>query len=331
MTTSEKTMPIYRPTTHAWMLVLAASLAVSLPGCSRKASNTYQGYAEGKFVYVASPQAGRLTGLPVTRGETIAVDHPLFSLDHEPEADAARQAGQLLRASQARLADLQSGKRPPEIDVVRAQLTQALAEKQKSVDILRSYEAQYTSGGVALTDLITARAAVETNSALVREVESNLIVAALPAREQQIRAQAEQVAADRAALDQATWKLEQKQISSPREGLVFDTLYREGEWVAAGNPVVQLLPAENLEVRFFVPETVIGSLKVGQSISVHCDGCAVEVPANITFISTQVEYTPPVIYSNETRSKLVFMVIAKPPRDKAAALHPGQPLEVTLQ
>ena len=254
-----------------------------------------------------------------------------LALTSEPEAAAARQAKQMLQVSEARLADLQTGKRPPEIDVTRAQLMQAMAEKKKSADILKSYESQYEAGGVSLTDLISARAAVETNTALVRQIESELVVAALPARDQQIKAQTEQVAADRAALEQALWKLQQKEIASPRDGLVFDTLYREGEWVAAGNPVVQVLPPENLEVRFFVPEPLVGKLKLGQGVTVHCDGCSSEVPATITFISTQVEYTPPVIYSNENRSKLVFMVIAKPPVEKAAALHPGQPLEVTLQ
>lgn len=314
-----------------WLVLLIAGLGGVWSGCSRHAANTYQGYVEGKFVYVASPQAGRLTHLSVTRGDTVVATHPLFTLDNEPESSAARQAEQLLRVSQARLADLQTGKRPPEIDVTRAQLMQALAEKQKSVDILKSYESQYAAGGVSLTDLIAARAAVESNTALVRQVESELVVAALPARDQQLKAQAEQVAADRAALQQATWKLQQKEIASPRDGLVFDTLYREGEWVAAGNPVVQVLPPENLEVRFFVPEPLVGKLAVGQSIRVRCDGCSAELPATITFISTQCEYTPPVIYSNENRSKLVFMVIAKPPVEKATALHPGQPLEVTLQ
>ena len=94
------------------------------------------------------------------------------------------------------------------------------------------------------------------------------------------------------------------------QGLVFDTLYREGEWVAAGNPVVQLLPPENLEVRFFVPEPVMGTLRLGQSVRVDCDGCVGRPGATVTFISPQNEYTPPVIYSNENRSKLVFMVIA---------------------
>jgi HlyD family secretion protein len=210
-------------------------------------------------------------------------------------------------------------------------LLQARVENKKSAEILKSYEAQYAAGGLALTDLINARAAVESSAANVQQLEGELVVAALPAREEQIKAQEKQVAADREALGQAAWKLQQKQIASPRDGLVFDTLYREGEWVAAGNPIVEILPPENLEVRFFVPETLVGKLKVGENLSVHCDGCAAEVPAQISFISPQAEYTPPVIYSNETRDKLVFMVIARAAVDKAAELHPGQPIEVALR
>ncbi len=306
-------------------------LGMVTTGCSRTSSNSYQGYVEGKFVYVASPEGGRLDTLSVKRGETVTVNHPLFTLDHEPEASSELQARQLLRADEARLADLQTGKRPPEVDVIRAQLAQATAEKQKAVEILKSYESQYASGGIALTDLVTARAAVQADTAVVRQYESDLAVAALPGRDQQLRAQAEVVAGDRAAVQQADWKARQKEIAAPRDGLVFDTLYREGEWVAAGNPVIQILPPDEIEVRFFVPETVVGKLKIGQATTVHCDGCSAPVPALITFISTQVEYTPPVIYSNENRSKLAFMVIAKPSLDEAPLLHPGQPLEVTLQ
>ncbi len=307
------------------------ALLFSLAGCAHQAANTYQGYVEGKFVYVASPQAGRLDRLSVTRGDTISVKHPLFALDDEPEASAEAQTREFLRADEARLADLRTGKRPPEKDVIAAQLTAAKVEHQKAVDLLKSYESQYAAGGVPMTDLINARAAVEADAAVVRQYQSDLVVAALPGRDEQIKAQANQIGSDRAALAQATWKLQQKQIASPRNGLVFDTLYRVGEWVAAGNPIVQILPPENIEVRFFVPEPVVGKLKVGERITVHCDGCAADVPAAISFISNQVEYTPPVIYSNENRAKLAFMVIAKPEPDKATALHPGQPLEVALQ
>lgn len=310
-------------------VVTLAALVAS--GCSHQRTNTYQGYVEGRFVYVASPESGRLDHLAVERGETIAAGHPLFAFDREPELSAEREAEQVLRSSESRLADLQVGKRPQEIEVTRAQLMQAQAEKKQADAILASNEAQFHAGGIPQTELIDAQAAAETSAAKVRELEAELAVDALPAREQQIRAQVNQVAANRAALADTAWRLEQKEIASPRQGLVFDTLYRVGEWVTAGSPVVQLLPPENMEVRFFASETVVGRLRTGEQISVQCDGCAANVPAKITYISPQSEYTPPVIYSNENRAKLVFMVIAKPPVEKAPMLHPGQPVEVTLE
>ena len=63
----------------------------------------------------------------------------------------------------------------------------------------------------------------------------------------------------------------------------------------------------------------------------HCDGCGADVAATVSYISEEPEYTPPVIYSNETRAKLVFMVEARPAGGAAPRLHPGQPVAVTVQ
>ena len=84
-----------------------------------------------------------------------------------------------------------------------------------------------------------------------------------------------------------------------------------------------------MKIRFFVPETALGGLALGQTLQVRCDGCADDLTAKVSYISTEAEYTPPIIYSNETRSKLVFMVEARP--DNGAELHPGQPVEVVLR
>ena len=311
--------------------MIAATALLFVAGCAQKPTNTYQGYIEGKFVYVASPQSGRLDQVDVARGDTVEAGRPLFALDDEPEASEMRTAEQVLRSSESRLNDLETGKRPEEVDVTRAQLAQAVAAKKQADAILRSDEAQFKAGGIAETELINAEGAAETSAAKVQELEADLAVDALPAREQQIMAQRNQVAADRASLKNAEWHLKQKQIASPRDGLVFDTLYRQGEWVAAGNPVVELLPPENLEIRFFVPETVVGNLRVGGNVRVACDGCTSDVASKISFVSPQSEYTPPVIYSNENRSKLVYMVIANPHPKTAATLHPGQPVEVTVE
>jgi HlyD family secretion protein len=162
-------------------------------------------------------------------------------------------------------------------------------------------------------------------------MQNQVDVANLPGRTRQIDAQAAQVKAAQAEVAQAQWKLDQKRVAAPHAGLVYDTLYRVGEWVQAGNPVVQMLPPQNVKVRFFVPETIVGALAMGRAVAIHCDGCAADVPAKITYVSSEAEYTPPVIYSNESRAKLVFMIEAHPSVADAPKLHPGQPVEVSLQ
>jgi HlyD family secretion protein len=137
-----------------------------------------------------------------------------------------------------------------------------------------------------------------------------------------------QVAAQQAALDKARWSFDQKQQFAPTDAQVHDTLYRQGEFVAAGNPVVVLLPPENLKVRFFVPQEMLPQIKIGQTVSIQCDGAPRAINATINYISTQAEYTPPVIYSRETRANLVFMIEAKISPADATGVRPGQPADV---
>jgi HlyD family secretion protein len=143
-------------------------------------------------------------------------------------------------------------------------------------------------------------------------------------------ADAAQFAAQQAALDKAKWAFNQKRQFAPAGAQVHDTLYRQGEFVAAGNPVVVLLPPENLKVRFFVPQEKLPTVKIGGTISVHCDGAAKDYSAVVDYISTQAEYTPPVIYSRETRAEMVFMIEAKISPADAPSVRPGQPVDVTL-
>jgi len=305
-------------------------LTIFIVGCNDKQTSSYQGYVEGEFVNIASSESGRLERLLVARGLHAPGGTPLFALETEPQAAAVLQAQQQLAAAEAQLKDLRTGKRPPEVDVIRAQLAQALAQEKKSAAKQIRDESQYKAGGLSQAQLDDTRAEAASNAARVRELKSQLEVAALQGREEQIRAQAATAAAARAALDQSEWKLGQKVILALRSGLVFDTLYREGEWVPAGSPVVRMLPPENVKVRFFIPEPVLGSFSLGRQVVLRCDGCPADIPAKVTYMSTECEYTPPVIYSNETRSKLVFMMEAHPSPDQAPALHPGQPVEVRL-
>src|SRR5712691_3085670 len=136
---------------------------------------------------------------------------------------------------------------------------------------------------------------------------------------------------DRQRLTESEWSFVQKRQSAPQGGLVYDTLYRPGEWVGAGKPVVALLPPQNIKVRAFIPETRVGSIQYGDQIRVAVDGVRDPFVGKISYISPRAEYTPPVIYSRETRDKLVFMVEAVFDPVTAAKLHPGQPVDVQFE
>ncbi|WP_420994644.1 HlyD family secretion protein [Cupriavidus sp. 30B13] len=305
-----------------------AGAAALLGACGNDAPPSWQGYVEGEFVSVASPFAGRLDQLAVQRGQQVAGGAPLFALEADDERAAQQQAAAQLRVAESQSADLQTGKRPPEVDAARAQLAQAQASAVRSAAQYRRDQAQFAIGGIAQAQLEESRAGAAADAARVRELQRDVEVARLPGRSAQRAAQEAQVAAARAALAQADWKLSRKTVSAAQAGLVYDTPFRLGDWVPAGSPVVRMLPPGNVKVRFYVPETVVGALRAGQAVRVRCDGCAAPVDATVSYISSQAEFTPPVIYSNETRGKLVFLVEARPAAADAPKLHPGQPVEV---
>jgi HlyD family secretion protein len=131
-----------------------------------------------------------------------------------------------------------------------------------------------------------------------------------------------------ARLNSAQTRLARRQMFSPVEGTVEQIYYRVGEMVAAGRPVVALLPPGNLKVRFFVNEATLPQVAIGDTVHVRCDGCADDIVAKVSFIARTSEFTPPVIYSLEERSKLVFMIEARP--EQPERLRVGQPVSVTL-
>jgi HlyD family secretion protein len=148
-------------------------------------------------------------------------------------------------------------------------------------------------------------------------------------RQFEITAQKAMVEQAQAALDQAVWRVGQRHVVAPEAALVADTFARPGETIAAGTPVVSLLPPKNILVRFFVPEATFSALHTGQAVSIGCDQCPPPgLSAAITFIAPQPEYTPPVIYSETNRAKLVYLIEARPPPDQATRLKPGQPVDV---
>ena len=308
----------------------ALALALALLGCSRSLPDRYQGYVEGEFVYVASPRAGALEKLAVQRGMRVQPGELLFALESGAETAERDAAERRLVQARASLEDVKKGARPSEIEALEAQLGQAQAVLLLAEQELTRQEGLLPSGGTSATERDRARGSRDREVERVAELTADLKTARLGSREDQIAAAAAEVHSREATLARADWDLAQKRQSSVQAGLVYDTLYREGEWVAAGRPVVALLPPPNLKVRAFVPQSLVSTLHPGDPVRVFVDGVAAPFSGKLSYISPQVEYTPPVIFSRESREKLVFMVELRFDDATSVRLNPGQPVDVAF-
>ncbi|AKC81779.1 hypothetical protein IMCC26134_01520 [Verrucomicrobia bacterium IMCC26134] len=312
----------------AFVLKSLGCLALlALGACSRPPASGFQGYLEGEFVYVASPLAGRLDTLAVAKGARIAVGAPLFTLEHAAESAAVEQASARLASSRAQLADLRKGARTSELDALNARLAAARSAADLSGLDAERQSALFRDKVVSVSDYDRARVTHERNLRAIDDLLAQLATADLGARPDALAAAEHQVAVNLAAQTQAVWAVAQKSVFTPSPALVYDTLFRPGEFVPAGQPVVSLLPPENIKVRFFVPEPALAALKPGGRLRVNLDGHA-PLDAVISYVSPQAEYTPPVLYNRENRAKLVFLIEAVFRPEDARDLHPGQPVDV---
>ena len=298
-----------------------------LGACAPSGKPALHGYVEAEYVRVAAPFAGQLTALSVQRGMPIKAGAALFALEQENEQAARLEALERLHGASARLANLQKGKRPDEVAAAQAQLAQARATAQLSQVQLQRDQKLVSERFIAPERLDQSRAARDRDQARVAELTAQLRVTQQAARADEIDAARAEMKAAQAAVAQAQWRLEQKSVKSPVSGLVQDTLYVVGEWVPAGLPVVSLLPPANIKIRFFIPEPQLAKFKIGQALQIGCDAC-VPLNARLSYVSTQAEYTPPVIYSNQARTKLVYLAEARLAPEDAVKLHPGQPVDI---
>ena len=287
----------------------------------------YLGYVEAETTYIAAPVAGRIVSRPVDRGATIAQASVVFKLDSTAaEADVARNRA-AVETAKAQLANLQTGKREEEQDIVRAQRKEAEAALQLA-DKELTRNSKLVSGGIEAQErLDVLQSQADQLRARIEQLRAQEIAGDLGGRMAELDAAEARVQEAEAQFTEAQSKLSDLTPLAPVDAVVDDTYYDVGEWVTAGQPVVSLLAPNKLKLRFFVPEKDVALAHPGAVINFQCDNCPDGLQATITYVAPRAEFTPPVIYSESAREKLVFMVEALPtePND---ALRPGLPIEV---
>lgn len=310
-------------------LIIAVISLISITGCWD--SEHYQGYIDGEYINLASDYSGILKQLLVARGDSVQKKQSLFVLDQEPQASQLAQAQEQLLQAQNTLQDLINGQRNTILQAITAQREQAQANLQLSIVNLERYKKLYKTGAVEKATLDQAQSNYDRDVNAVKQYTANLEEAKQGARENAIKAQQAAVDAAQAAVTRFAWELAQKSVAAPTAGRIFDTYYKVGEFVNSQQPVLSLLAPENVRLIFYIPEPKRSKLSIQQIIYFTCDGCKGRATAKINYISPIAEYTPPVIYSRESRDKLVYRVEAHLPLEEAKRFYPGQPVEVYLK
>ena len=286
------------------------------------------GYVEGNYVQIAPVATAQILALTVTSGDRVASGQLLVALERRDAEIALAQAEAALSRADSQLANLRQGKRPEEIRVIEASLASARAqagEARRTADRLLDLAARGVATESQRDDASTA---AEVAEARVTEIEANLAVAQLPARPDEIAASEAALREATAARDHARWQLEKRNLTAPADGVITDVIRRPGEIATAGQPVLSLLPDGAVRLRLYVPEAAIARIAPGSQLSVHCDGCPPDLVATISYIADGPEFTPPVIYSVDSRQKLVYLVEATPV--DGSSLKPGQIVDVDL-
>jgi len=261
---------------------------VLLGSCSKNTDSAWLGYAVGDNAFVAAPQAGWVARLAVQRGDAVRVGQLLFTLDDTSQVSARDQAEAAIALAQGQMTEAKAN-----LDLTQRELVRQSGLLRDSAGTKQAYDIAKSNYDQAV------------------------------ARVAQISAQEEQA---RAALVNARYQLTERDVIARTTGRVEDVFFRTGEYAPAMTPVVSILPPQNVYVRFFVPETEFAHVKLGQRVSIGCDGCAAGITATVTFIAQQEEFTPPVIFSIGNREKLVFKLEARAPG--GLTLNPGQPVQV---
>jgi HlyD family secretion protein len=309
------------------VLLLAAAALVAtlvlLPRFNRPV--VLSGYVEGEALYLASPVSGAVAGMFVRRGDRVTAGQKLYVIDPAQVSAQRDQAAAEVAAASAQADDARKGVRPVELAVYEANVAAAEAHARDAQVTLRRVRVLEKRGIYAPARLDDAQSAYDAAAAQLLAAKKQRDAATLGARRDQVRAADSRVAEARAGLGAADARLSDIAPLAPGAGRIEDVFFQKGEWAAANQPILALIPDDRIVIRFFVPERAVSAYRPGGMVRFACDGCAAGLSAKITYISPRPEFTPPVIYSREARDRLVYLVEARP----AARLNPGQPVDVS--
>lgn len=307
---------------------LTGLIAIVIPGFGVAPGPVWNGYVEADYVYVAAAAPGIIETIAVREGDTVAAGDLLFALRQDQQRALLRGAQARVAVAAANAQNLSTGSRIEEVEVIRASLGKAEADLAFARTTLGRSEKLAAEGLTPEAKVEQDRAMLASAQAQVAQLKAQLAVAELPARDPlQLAAEASLGAAE-ADADRARSDLADRTVTAPLSGRVERLYFRSGEMATAGVPVISLLPEGALKLKFYVAEAERPLFELGEKVRVSCDGCAEGLTATLSWFASDPQYTPPVIYSRDERTRLSFL--AEATLHEGSLLPPGQPVTVAL-
>ena len=277
--------------------------------------------------------AGRVTERLVTEGDVVKAGQIIAKLDDIDLKQEVNLRGAEVEAARASLKELHAGFRPEEIQEATATLARVKAEEERYKKDYERQQGLFQKEVISQRELEATRMSYETASAKVREAEQQLILRKKGFRVEQIEQGEAKLQQAQQALDIAQTRLSYATLVSPFDGLVLSKSIEPGEYVSAGTPIVTIGQLNNVWLRAYIDETDLGRVHVGQSAKVKTDSYPNKTyPGQISFISSESEFTPKTVQTEKERVRLVYRIkidISNPEMQ----LKPGMPAdaEIALQ
>jgi len=298
-------------------LTVIAVVALSAWLLSRRHTGPHSvsGTIEVDEVHVASRYGGRVQKILAQEGDSLAAGQTIVELD----AAELRARHDYAAAS---LDELERGPRPAEVaaakaewEALLAQLDLARAEEKRARELAEQKVVSQTE----LDTAVSRTASLQQNADAAKKRHDLLAEGTRPERLAQARAQLAEIDAQQREMT----------ITAPTNCVLEVLSVKVGDVLPANREVATLVMPAHLWVRIFVPETWLGQIQIGQTVSVRTDSSRDEFTGTIEQINRQAEFTPRNVQTAEDRIRQVFGVKVRLPSD-TGQLRAGMSVDVSF-
>ena len=273
---------------------------------------------------------GRVMELTVDEGQQVNVGQLIARIDNAELASVVMQNKASLQEAMTRLAELRAGSRVQEIERARASVNAQAADLDKAKKDYERADILYKNGAISASQFEAAQNAHNTRAAQLKSAQETLSLVREGPRKEDIQAAEHRVQQVKAMVNASEERLKDTVLLAPISGVILRKNVELGETLSSGTPAFTIGDLENPWVKVYVKENKLGQVKLGQKADVKVDSFKDKTyDGTVTFISSEAEFTPKNVQTEEERVKLVFGVKVKV-KNENGELKPGMPADVRI-